>query len=71
MLMRRPLAPQSFAVRFRTVCDLLLPDTLFDDLYVAGNGRPATSPSRLTRLLLLELRYGRSDRQAVEDLIPS
>lgn len=67
-LMRRPLAPQSFEVRFRTVCDQLLPDTLFDDLYVAGNGRPATSPSRLTRLLLLELRFGRSDRQAVEDL---
>ena len=33
-LMRRPLAPTSFEVRFRTVCDQLLPDTLFDDLYV-------------------------------------
>lgn len=66
-LQRRPLRPDSFEVRFREMTDRYLPDTLFDDLYSA-NGRPPIAPSAVTRLLLLQLKYGRSDRQALEDL---
>ncbi|MHB9131153.1 MAG: transposase [Armatimonadota bacterium] len=66
-LQRRPLRPDSFEVRFREMADQYLPDALFDDLYSA-NGRPAISPTAVTRLLLLQLKYGRSDRQALEDL---
>lgn len=66
-LQRRPLRPDSFEVRFRQMADQYLPDALFDDLYSA-NGRPAISPTAVTRLLLLQLKYGRSDRQALEDL---
>jgi transposase len=63
----RPLAPESFPVRFRAICDRLLPDAIFDDLY-ALTGRPPIAPSAVTRLLLLQLKYGRSDREALEDL---
>ena len=49
------------------MADRYLPDALFDDLYSA-NGRPAISPTAVTRLLLLQLKFGRSDRQALEDL---
>ncbi len=66
-LQRRPLRADSFEVRFRQMADQYLPDALFDDLYSA-NGRPAISPTAVTRLLLLQLKYGRSDRQALEDL---
>jgi len=59
--------PSGFAKQFREVCDSLIPDSIFDDLY-SDRGRPALSPSILTRLLLLELRDGRSDEQIVEDL---
>jgi transposase len=67
LLLEHPLPPESFPVRFRTICDRLLPDALFDQLY-SSNGRPGLSPSLLTRLLLLELKFGRSDREAVDDL---
>jgi IS5 family transposase len=63
----RPLKPGSFEVRFRDTCDRLLPDSLFDGLY-ADNGRPAISPSALSRLLLLELRDGCGDRGTVDNL---
>jgi len=63
----RPLKPNSFEVRFRDVCDKLLPDSFFDGLYSAS-GRPAISPSALSRLLLLELRDGCGDRGTADNL---
>jgi hypothetical protein len=49
------------------MADELLPDSLFSGLY-SPIGRPPISPSALTRVLLLQLKEGRSDRQAVDDL---
>ncbi len=66
-LLRFPLREDGFEVRFRAVCDDLIPDPIFAELY-SERGRPAISPSALTRLLLLQLRNGRSDRQIMEDL---
>jgi hypothetical protein len=63
----RPLGANSLWVRLRDVGDRLLPNGLFDALY-SVNGRPAIPPSSLTRLLLLELRTGCGDREAVENL---
>lgn len=40
LLEKRPLKPDSFYVRFRAVCDEVIPDALFSDLYT-GFGRPA------------------------------
>lgn len=59
--------PKGPAKQFREICDSILPDEIFDGLY-SDRGRPARSPSLLTRLLLLQLRDGRSDEQIVEDL---
>ncbi len=66
-MLQRPLPPDGFEARFRRMADELLPDSLFAELY-SPNGRPPISPSALTRILLLQLRNGRSDRQALEDL---
>jgi len=62
-----PLRPGSFEARFREVCDRLIPDSVFDNLY-SNVGREARSPSVLTRLLLLQLRDGTSDERIVDDL---
>lgn len=62
-----PIKPNSFEWKFREVCDRLIPDSVFDKLY-SDYGRPARSPSMLTRLLLLQLRDGTSDERIVEDL---
>jgi len=62
-----PIKPKSFKRKFREVCDRLIPDSVFDKLY-SDYGRPARSPSMLTRLLLLQLRDGTSDERIVEDL---
>jgi hypothetical protein len=62
-----PYEPKGFSKHFREVCDRIIPDTVFDDLY-SDRGRPARSPSLLTRLLLLQLKDSRSDEQIVEDL---
>jgi len=64
----RPLKPDSFPVRFRAICDEVLPDELFADLYSAF-GRPPVSPSVLMRLHLLMLRDGCGDELAVENLL--
>jgi len=64
----RPLRPDSFYVRFRTVCDDVIPDALFADLYT-GFGRPPISPSVLMRLLLLMGRDRCGDEMAIENLI--
>jgi len=57
----------SFEVKFREVCDAVIPDKVFDKLY-SSVGREARSPSVLTRLLLLQLRDGTSDERIVDDL---
>jgi hypothetical protein len=62
-----PIKPKSFERKFREVCDRLIPDSIFDKLY-SDYGRPARSPSMLTRLLLLQLRDGTSDERIVDDL---
>ena len=62
-----PIRPGSFEVRFREVCDSVIPDSVFDKLY-SNVGREARSPSVLTRLLLLQLRDGTSDERIVDDL---
>lgn len=62
-----PIRPGSFEVRFREVCDRVIPDSIFDKLY-SNVGREARSPSVLTRLLLLQLRDGTSDERIVDDL---
>lgn len=62
-----PIRVGSFEARFREVCDRLIPDWVFDDLY-SNVGREARSPSVLTRLLLLQLRDGASDEGIVDDL---
>jgi hypothetical protein len=62
-----PIKPKSFEGKFREVCDRLIPDSIFDKLY-SDYGRPARSPSMLTRLLLLQLRDGASDERVVDDL---
>ena len=62
-----PIRPGSFEVRFREVCDSVIPDSIFDKLY-SNVGREARSPSVLTRLLLLQLRDGTSDERIVDDL---
>jgi len=62
-----PIRPDSFEVKFRKVCDRLIPDSVFDKLY-SNVGREARSPSVLTRLLLLQLRDGTSDERMVDDL---
>jgi len=49
------------------MCDQLIPDSVFDDLY-SETGRPAVSPSALSRLLLLELRNGCGDRGTIDNL---
>ncbi len=61
------IRPGSFEVRFREVCDRVIPDKVFDKLY-SNVGREARSPSVLTRLLLLQLRDGMSDEKIVDDL---
>jgi hypothetical protein len=61
------IRPGSFEVRFREVCDRVIPDKVFDKLY-SNVGREARSPSVLTRLLLLQLRDGTSDERIVDDL---
>jgi len=63
----RPLPEGSLWQRMREMGDRLLPNSLFDPLY-SVNGRPAIPPSSLTRLLLLGLRYGCGDEEAVENL---
>jgi len=68
VLATRPLKPDSFYVRFRTICDAVLPDALFAELY-SGFGRPPISPSVLMRLLLLMTRDGCGDEMAVENLL--
>ena len=65
---KRPLKPDSFPVRFRAICDEVLPDELFADLY-SKLGRPPVSPSLLMRLHLLMLRDGCGDEAAVENLL--
>jgi hypothetical protein len=62
-----PIKPKGFERKFREACDRLIPDTVFDKLY-SDYGRPARSPSMLTRLLLLQLRDGTSDERIVDDL---
>jgi hypothetical protein len=62
-----PIRPGSFEAKFRDVCDRLIPDSVFDNLY-SNVGREARSPSVLTRLLLLQLRDGTSDERIVDDL---
>jgi len=62
-----PIRDGSFETRFRSVCDRLIPDSVFDSLY-SSVGREARSPSVLTRLLLLQLRDGTSDERIVDDL---
>jgi transposase len=62
-----PIRPGCFEVRFREVCDSVIPDSIFDKLY-SSVGREARSPSVLTRLLLLQLRDGTSDERIVDDL---
>jgi hypothetical protein len=64
----RPLKPDSFPVRFRAICDEVIPDELFADLY-SGFGRPPVSPSALMRMHLLMLRDGCGDEAAVENLV--
>jgi hypothetical protein len=59
--------PKGFPKQFREACDSIIPDKVFDGLY-SDRGREARSPSLLTRLVLLQLRGGRSDEQIVEDL---
>jgi len=66
-MMSLPIKPNGFERRFREVCDRLIPDSVFDKLY-SDYGRPARSPSMLTRLLLLQLRDGTSDERMVDDL---
>lgn len=68
LLATRPLKPDSFYVRFRAICDEVLPDTLFADLY-SGFGRPPISPSVLMRLHLLMFRDRCGDELAVENLL--
>jgi hypothetical protein len=63
----RPLPEGSLWQRMREMGDRLLPNSLFDPLY-SVHGRPAIPPSSLTRLLLLQLRYGCGDEDAVENL---
>ena len=64
----RPLKPGSFPVRFRAICDEVLPDKLFADRY-SGFGRPPVSPSLLMRLHLLMIRDGCGDEAALENLL--
>jgi hypothetical protein len=68
VLEKRPLKPDSFYARFRAVCDEIIPDTLFAELY-KGFGRPPISPSVLMRLQLLMGRDGCGDAMAVENLL--
>jgi len=68
VLETRPLPADSFYVRFRTICDAVIPDALFADLYT-GFGRPPFSPSVLMRLHLLMIRDGCGDELAVENLL--
>jgi hypothetical protein len=68
LLEKRPLKADSFYVRFRAVCDEVIPDALFADLYT-GFGRPPISPSVLMRLLLLTGRDSCGDEMAIENLI--
>ena len=65
---KRPLKPGSFPVRFRAICDEVLPDAVFADLY-SGFGRPPVSPSVLMRLHLLMIRDGCGDEAALENLV--
>jgi len=66
-LVSLPIKPKGFETRFREVCDRLIPDSVFDNLY-SDYGRSARSPSMLTRLLLLQLRDRTSDERIVDDL---
>ena len=68
VLEKRPLRPDSFYVRFRAVCDEVIPDALFADLYT-GFGRPPISPSVLMRLMLLSGRDKCGDEMAMENLL--
>ena len=68
LLEKRPLKPESFPVRFRQICDQVLPDALFASLY-SGLGRPPISPSVLIRLHLLMYRDNCGDEQVVENLL--
>ncbi len=61
------MLPKGFEMKFRDVCDRLIPDSIFDKLY-SNVGREARSPSMLTRLLLLQLRDGMGDEKMVDDL---
>ncbi len=61
------MRPKGFEMKFREVCDRLIPDSIFDQLY-SNVGREARSPSMLTRLLLLQLRDGMGDEKMVDDL---
>lgn len=61
------MRPKGFEMKFREVCDWLIPDSIFDNLY-SNVGREARSPSALTRLLLLQLRDGVGDEKIVDDL---
>jgi len=61
------MRPKGFEVKFREVCDRVIPDSIFDKLY-SNVGREARSPSTLTRLLLLQLRDGAGDERIVDDL---
>lgn len=68
LLEQRPLKADSFYVRFRTICDEVLPDALFADLYT-GIGRPPISPSLLMRLHLLMGHARCGDEMAIENLL--
>ncbi|HEY3379443.1 MAG TPA: transposase, partial [Armatimonadota bacterium] len=68
LLAQRPLNAESFYVRFRTICDEVLPDALFADLYT-GIGRPPISPSLLMRVHLLMGHARCGDEMAIENLL--
>ena len=67
-MMQRQVKQNSFYARFRNICDKVLPDELFDDLYT-GIGRPPVSPSMLMRLQLLMIKYKCGDEMALENLL--
>lgn len=64
----RAIVPaDSFYRRFAEVADRLVSDDTFAECYKA-KGRPSVSPALLTKVLLLALHDGCSDRRAVEQM---
>jgi hypothetical protein len=64
----REIVPaDSFYGRFAQVADRLVTDDIFASCYKAG-GRPSISPALLTKVLLLALHDGCSDRKAIEQM---